>query len=320
MVMLGGQQTTLAPYVKMVPVDKTEGSPKKIVRSHYEATKDEQMLLTEFEEWSDRPDFLVFHNLTKGRYFAVPSAKRGNSRYRWRVRTKFEQVRLAVASMDHMCGKRRTSVLFLTLTYKQDEHIDYYWKNVSKHWNIFMTRLRKEFGKVDAIRVYETTRKGFPHIHAVLFFKDHSFRIRRHRDGRGKAYRLVRYPSFLKEHWIHGFSDWSGVQVLGRIVNYVIKYLTKQLTKNEETRMMLAKMWIYDKRAFSLSKSISDLVRRLDNTSVTQTTERDDLEFLGTFTSDLPLNKMIIRHVEVWREPGEGIVGAGLKVETLVVK
>ncbi len=73
-----------------------------------------------------------------------------------------------------------------------------------------MSRLRKHYGVVQAVRVWEIHKSGFVHVHAVLMFESRSwvtFLVK-------QKYRLKKSAK-LKECWPHGFSDWIGIYNLG---------------------------------------------------------------------------------------------------------
>jgi len=58
---------------------------------------------------------------------------------------------------------------FLTLTLRLNEkNLAENWKILAKSWDILLKRLRRKFGKVRYFRTVELTKKGMPHIHALI--------------------------------------------------------------------------------------------------------------------------------------------------------
>ena len=70
----------------------------------------------------------------------------------------------------------------------------------------------------------------------------------------------------LSKNWHWGFSDMFALSDLGAGVGYVLKYLTKVHRTVVDGRfdrksvLTLAMMWVFKKRAFSLSRGFEDLV------------------------------------------------------------
>lgn len=262
------EQLTLAPIERKVECDRNSDISLSRALSQYASSGDLEGLASDFLEWSRVPMFMIFRSRTTGALKIVPSARRGNKAYAHRVRSRLRDLRTRLLSMERYCGKSRTRTLFFTLTYRRDVSLQEAWMRVAKDWNIFTTRLRKEFGKVSYVRVFEAHCDAYPHVHAVLFFHDRDFGIQ----GKRGRYRLVRYPSFFKELWPHGFSDISGVEVLLRLMNYIFgTYFGKGHLATEQNALGLAMMWIHRKRVFSVSRDLD----RLDRETIIQTEESE---------------------------------------------
>ncbi|GAI73396.1 unnamed protein product, partial [marine sediment metagenome] len=74
---------------------------------------------------------------------------------------------------------------------------------------------------------------------------------------KGGLIRLTRKDE-LAECWKCGFSDWQGIFDLEGALDYIKRDMTKFLNhENERDILNLAKLWVYGKRTFSVSKKLS---------------------------------------------------------------
>jgi hypothetical protein len=126
-----------------------------------------------FIEWATLNQYLIFRKdniFTHERtYKAVKGAKRGNDVYAWRVRKALEHLRKLP---DHKFfnskdrnGVHRTKAVFITLTYRRFLRIDEAWERVGEDFNRWITDLRKQYGKIDVLRAWESQRARTPHGH-----------------------------------------------------------------------------------------------------------------------------------------------------------
>ncbi|GAI32843.1 unnamed protein product, partial [marine sediment metagenome] len=125
---------------------------------------------------------------------------------------------------------------------------------VSKDFNRFMAMIRKRYGEVYAVRIWESHESGLVHVHVILLFKSRRFKTFKDRGG---LIRLTRKDE-LAECWKCGFSDWQGIFDLEGALEYLKRDMTKFLNhENENDVRDLAKLWVYRKRTFSVSKKLS---------------------------------------------------------------
>lgn len=208
----------------------------------------------------------------KNDVFAVKCAKRGNDVSRQRTKARFR----GISNQDFYFfepkerGKKNTSALFITLTY--DTKLCSYkeaWKQIGVQFNVFMANVRRDFGKVSCLRVWESFGNGYPHIHCILLFEEHIFSV--FRDSKGDF--LVHEKDKIAKGW-HSFIKVKGMSSLGRGFAYLKKYLLKSIDFENATSkelMTLALCWIFRKRAFSVSgkfrKALADLINRLHNSN-----------------------------------------------------
>jgi len=223
-----------------------------------------------FIYWSKFVEYLIFRKENvytyEKEYKAVKAAKRGNDVYSWKLKKRLRYLynlpKIEFFNFKDRSNSQKTRAIFITLTYRRDLHIDEAWEQVGSDYNRWITRMRKTFGKIDTIRCWEAQRDGYPHIHCVLLFYDYEFDTFFYN---GK-WRISRKRE-LEKYWAWGFLDMWGIYSLGAGVGYVLKYVTKVnnalLAKKLDRKMVLslALMWIFCKRAYSVSKDFgSDLI------------------------------------------------------------
>ena len=202
--------------------------------------------------------------------FAVKCAKRGNDVYRSRVRRRFEGLSTMMDKLvffnpnDH--GPKRTRALWGTLTY--DSKLCSFrdaWVKIGIELNRFMSFVRRQFGKVSCLRVFEAFGNGYPHIHAILLFESTSFNV--FRDSRGQF--RIGSKDVLAKGW-HSNIDVKGMSTLAGGFNYLKKYLLKNINAgNSDSKAVetLALCWAFAKRAFSVSgqfrRMLSELIKQI---------------------------------------------------------
>lgn len=192
-------------------------------------------------------------------YKAVKAAKRGNDIYAWRLgkrlRHLYELPQYEFFNYKDRNKTQKTGAIFVTLTYARNEGLDTLWEEVGKDFNRWISAMRRRYGKISIIRCWEAQQDGYPHIHCVLLFHETEFETFYYK---GK-WRLSEKRG-IESLWSYGFSDMFALYSLGAGVGYVLKYVTKvnnalQSEKIDRKLVLsLALMWIFKKRAFSVSK------------------------------------------------------------------
>ena len=154
--------------------------------------------------------------------------------------------------------------VFLTLTvdHKIVTSLKDAWQNISKQWNIFMTRLSKELNiprkDIHYLWVLEAQGNGYPHIHALFLGIDYLF-------WAGNKQEWINdnpHSKNLKHFW-----NWGSVFVnstkssagVKNPVSYMMKYIRKTFTpysdddKKELTQSLL---WAFNKRSWNTSRGL----------------------------------------------------------------
>ena len=208
-------------------------------------------------------------------FFGVLCSKRGNPVYRHRVYQRFKEF-ISLAEKTFFFnpkdrGKpKKTRALFLTLTYDTKLcSFDVAWRNISYEFNRFMAYLRKKFGKVSCVRVFEAYENGYPHVHCVLLFEEKEFKVFRDNKGRFR----IKEKGVIAAGW-RSHTDAQAMSSLGWGFRYLKKYLLKSIdaeNKDSKTLKTLALGWLFNKRAFSISgkfkQKLNDLIKTKHNSN-----------------------------------------------------
>ena len=227
-----------------------------------------------FQEWRDFDEYLVLQRQTdnlriKGEVdketIAVKCAKRGNDVYWWRVSKRLRSLHKLEnhTFFDIRSNAKFSNVLFATLTYDiTRSSIKEAWETVGAEYNKWIRNLRKKFGRISYLRCWETSRKGYPHIHVLMVFHDHSFGIAfsKLRKGR-RVYRIAEKEVFEKSY--HSFVDVQAVRKLREGIKYVLKYLSKTKYMGKSQTLTLALCWLFKKRSFAVSGDFQEAVYKV---------------------------------------------------------
>ena len=227
-------------------------------------TEDRYMILAhERENWLSNPQ--------EFEYVAVKCSKRGNDVYARRVESRFEGI--SHRSPDLMMDFDKNpyaSILDFTFTY--DTKLCSFpeaWQNVGVEFNRCMANLRKQYGRISITRTWESFENGYPHIHAILIFQDHKFKVFPSYEGtadKPKRVWLVESKADMEKYW-HSFIKVKAVYSLRGGLKYLAKYISKCASyDSEDTKavLTLAMCWVFRKKAFYVSgqfrKALTDLI------------------------------------------------------------
>ena len=139
---------------------------------------------------------------------AFKCAKRGNDVYWWRVwkRLKFLHNLKDRTLFDPHGNVKSSNVLFVTLTYDvKRSTIQESWETIGLEFNKWIRNLRKKYGRISYLRCWEGTEKGYAHIHVLMIFHNHHFKIFRKRKGSKWIYRIKEKEEFERSY--HSFVD-----------------------------------------------------------------------------------------------------------------
>lgn len=223
-----------------------------------------EQIIADFIYWSTFVEYLVFRKQNiytyQNEYKMIKAAKRGNDVYSAKLRNRLKHLynlpQIEFFNFKDRESIQRTRAIFVTLTYRRDLRLDEAWEQIGKDFNRWKSAISKRFGKVEIIRCWEAQSEGYPHIHCVVLFHESEFETFFY-NGKWR----ISKKRELENYWSWGFSDMFALYSLGAGIGYVLKYVTKvngalQAEKrNRNDVLSLAMMWIFKKRAFSVTKN-----------------------------------------------------------------
>ena len=233
-------------------------------------------LIELYKNWRDQNEYLILCYHKRDfmlEYRAIKCSKRGNDVYNWRINQKFKELESLAdfygdnEIFDINQADPKTNCLLVTFTYntKLKNKTDA-WHDISLEYNRAITRLRQKFGKISVLRVWESFRNGYPHIHAILLFDDKKFNVFEHWTTSNKStYRIQEKAEFSKV-W-HSNVDVLAVSSIKGVVGYLVKYLKKVHSGESKHDLTLASLWINHKQSFAISGNFSERLAniRLDS-------------------------------------------------------
>jgi len=172
------------------------------------------------------------------------------------------------ADVDFYKSKARSydsNKFMITLTANPNVSFDGWNRSINEMFNVFITKLRKRFGRIKLIRVDECFLNGKLHIHCVLLFLDSKLRVERAfvkcKGGKRRlAYLLPRGSN--NRFYIE--NCWDAFVVMESILSYkgvfyALKYLIKDyknLDSVEEKKLYQSFLMcsVFNKRSYSVSK------------------------------------------------------------------
>jgi hypothetical protein len=252
--------------------------------------------LTEFyREWRDYVEYVVLQEQIKNlriqgeiikKTYAAKCAKRGNDVYWCRVQQRLKPINNLKKHIlfDTRSNIKRTNILFMTLTYDvKRSTIQEAWETVGEDFNRWINNIRKKFGDISYLRNWEASRKGYPHIHVLIVFHDHQFRIAFSHKRKGRRiYRIKEKEEFEKAY--HSFVDVQAVQKLKKEIKYITKYLSKYTAESQT--LTLALCWLFRKRSFAVSGDFHEIMYKIIGILLGNELQRKvEWIFIGVFSA-----------------------------------
>ena len=276
-----------------------EGKPRIYkLRNHYrENPIDHEELIEAFKTYYEFNEYAIIEKriydistseLVDSKKIAVKTIKRGNDKWKKRVRKKIYSL-IKLVEEDFSKHHDRTNWLFISYTvdpkkYSKEEA----WKIIPSNFNKDITNLRNKYGKIDYVGTVEAQANGYPHIHALMRFNDISFEKFYH--YKSKTYRLKSWKEInrIKACWKMGFVDVQAVYTkkealayLGKMFSYLSKdvertlekakkklkgkqldQLVNELAKSEKKVILgLAFASLFNKHSFNFSRAFLKLSR-----------------------------------------------------------
>ena len=241
-------------------------------------------------------------------YYAFKVSKRGNNVYQKRVQKRLLPLTQYIAkNKDKQFFEpesseiKKTNILMITLTYgikkclQCRKHfalrltrcphcgstawlqvpIPQAWEHIGKDINTFIARLRQQYGNISIHRAIERYKNGYPHVHLIVHFHDHTFPVHRHTNKKGKQVWLIpNKDNQAIENYHHSYVQQEGLYSINGL-SYITKYITKKTFQNDKNPTLVA-CWLYGKQQWSISK---DFVPSLIDTLG----DAEDKNRLGSF-------------------------------------
>jgi hypothetical protein len=234
-------------------------------------------LVDYYKTWRSFNEYLLLERIEgdKREWFAVKCSKRGNDVYWSRISKRLaglkDQQDIEFFNPKDR-GSKTTRAIFVTLTYDSKlGSINDAWEEHGNWWNRWITNLRDKFGELSYIRTWESFINGYPHVHALLIFKDHEFNVFRQRGKDGKYRFRIQEKEQFESSW-HSNVDVQACSSLRKASLYITKYLTKGFHESSEEALdkslrglTLSMNWIFRKRSFAVSRDLFDLISDLRN-------------------------------------------------------
>jgi hypothetical protein len=282
---------------------------------YFNQEENDELLMDLYQFWRDYDEYMVLrrrhidprHYDITFEYSAVKCSKRGNDVHSKRVQKRLswlnrvQNIEFFDVKDFSTCHKVKTSLLWITLTYDPGRcSRRAAWQNVGEEFSRFMHLVRKRYGQVSALRVWESFENGYPHVHVCLYFQQAKFQVfpwLSRKEGRF-SFRIVEKAQF-QEFW-HSHVDVEAISSMHKLGSYIRKYQTKVYQgQGSKSLKTMAFCWIFRKRSFALSGSfreqLHDLILDLRNWAMEEgqatltggMLDEGAWEFVGVFPGEL---------------------------------
>ena len=289
---------------------------------YFNENKNDGLLMDFYEYWRDFNEYIVLRRSknnpktysSEWEYIAMKCSKRGNDVHSKRVRNRLdwlkrvENVEFFNIKDFRFNEKVSTSLLWVTLTYDPSRCCRREaWENLGIEFSRFMHLLRKKYGAISALRVWESFENGYPHVHVCLYFHAARFSVFPWVSmNEGRFSFRISEKRQISKLW-HSYVDVEAISSMKKLGRYVRKYQTKVYEgKGSKSLKTMAFCWIFRKRSFALSGSfrvaLHDLISSLHNWAgkMAQISLSGEIldegawEFVGVFSGrDLRINGAI---------------------------
>src|SRR5690606_1679963 len=138
------------------------------------------------------------------------------------------------------------------------------WHELGTDLNLFLANVRKQFGKISYVTVFEAFGNGYPHIHLLIVFKESMFKVFKYHD----EYRIQ--DKHIFEQWYHSFVDIKAVRNMKKGIRYIVKYLKKLNGDLKNARpenyykalLTQGLQWLFNKRAYAVSGDFLQVLKQ----------------------------------------------------------
>jgi len=228
----------------------------------------QDMLICLYRHWLKDDNYILLECKTDKAttYVAKKCSKRGND-----VDMRYAERRLkwVAANISSYADHNQTRALKITPTLnpkKFNNDINREWDIGGKHWNRFISALKKKYGKLLTLKGVEAHKSGQPHMHTIICFKKKRWLVVG-QDDKGKWRIPYAMKSELQRLWKLGFIDVQAIvpESVDNDIEDTVWYILK--TKNEgdyrsielwsrKRLLTLAIMWYLGKQGWSASREL----------------------------------------------------------------
>ena len=260
--------------------------------------------IADFKIYLTAQGFNLFYNTDKQTIFAVPTAKRGNRQYGWKVKKKFDEWKRLkpLHRLKQKKGYRTTNILHCSNTYAWRS-----WETflrISDDTNLFLANIRKQYGKIEYLRVYETQKDGTAHVHLLILFLEYDFKLKKNPVGtlpnghKRKGGWGIYGKSEIAKHWKQGFMDVTAVVNFEKQSNYLSNYLQKSMGSLRERdieshalQMLFSNQTYHCPSKKRIDELLAEYSPDLKVNSVIQTNQNESYIYLGYLTTSEPIHR-----------------------------
>ena len=248
--------------------------------------------------------------------------KRGNEQYLRLIKERLKPFlsNPPITFFEDDWGEKRTNALYLTGTV--DPAIcgnDRGYLEFGSWWNSYITNIRSQLGDLVYIRSWQSQANGYPHFHAILYFKDKDFNVVRWIHPNGKiSYRLPsrsKEREILKRAWKWGNLDVVCIQDMNESFKDLLKYVTRDL-EGGESDLTNTMLWYFQRQAFGISRDFVEVVWGKENVALSEPDNADlinpnmansnssliRIEIYPTIRRDV-FSKTVQTSFETWEDP-----------------
>ena len=240
-----------------------------------------------YESWLKQNEYLVLKGTNlegEQKFLAVKCSKRGNDVFIRRLDARLgffngiKGVSLFKGADFTTENVVRSNLLWVTLTYDSKRcTLNEAWQRISEEWNLWKTNIENKYGHVDALKFIQAfpgkgSARGYPHIHAVLLFKEADFQVFPHMETNDEgelelAYRISEKDQVEDQGKWHSWIDIKALSSVGAAVNYCRKYaqstcyvategFDKDLAEDgsqDKAVLTSSLLWLFEKQTYSMS-------------------------------------------------------------------
>jgi hypothetical protein len=254
-------------------------------------TRDKISVLVKcFRYWRDFDEYILLRGTNRDTRevcnVAVKCSKRGNDVYAKRLDLRLNFLSrlkdVSFFSPEDFKGKYGKTkdvdcnLLWVTLTWNSNLcSLHEAWKR--SYWELhkFKANLENKYGKIEWLTFIqpfpdkEGEAYGYPHIHALILFKEASFsafpRIEEDKEGKTVLrYRIrEKYDVERQGKW-HSFVDVQAISSVSKAVAYCKKYAESVMYgDSEKASLTCAMSWLYRKKSYTLTHGFQEAMNDL---------------------------------------------------------